>query len=552
MAYTPNTDLKILDCPLDSSNKNQFTWSSQTAQFNYFNGRPCYTKDSISTFEKFQYLRKDDVILFPAHIDDIRQYNYVMYKNKNYDNKWFYAYITKMEYENNNVTRIYIKTDVFQTWYFQIVYARSFVEREHVSSDIIGQHTVPEGLETGEFTCNEIVKSDLIDPEHCHAVLISSVSPKTLETEGSTLYGQQNGVGYYLAGSYIDDDGRSVLAEMIYRLTAGQKAEAIQGLILVPDFITGYDSIQTWDYLITSGGLSYYPFKKIEFSSKGVPPVRTITTSKQTNVNGYIPRNNKVLCYPFNYLLASNNNGSSAIYHYEDFNSSNVGFNVRGIMSPGCSIRMQPTNYKGINENNEYGLNYGKLPILNYNVDLYTAYINTNSINMGSLNFTTDDLNVASSMVGSLFNIVGQTASGNLGGFTSGMINGLGSISNAVGEQIRHEKIPPQTKGNINSTDINFQNKNGDISLYKMSIKAEYARIIDNYFDLYGYKINRVKFPNITGRRNWNFVKTIEANIQGPIPDDDIEEIKSYLNAGITFWHNTATYLDYSQDNSII
>ena len=68
---------------------------------------------------------------------------------------------------------------------------------------------------------------------------------------------------------------------------------------------------------------------------------------------------------------------------------------------------------------------------------------------------------------------------------------------------------------------------------------------------MYGYKVNTVKTPNITGRTNWNYVKTIGANIEGDIPENDINELKTMFNNGITLWHKTNYYLDYSQSNNI-
>ena len=72
---------------------------------------------------------------------------------------------------------------------------------------------------------------------------------------------------------------------------------------------------------------------------------------------------------------------------------------------------------------------------------------------------------------------------------------------------------------------------------------------IDLFF---GYKVNDVKIPNLTGRRNWNYVKTIDCNIEGYIPQEDLAEIKGMFNNGVTIWHNPATFLDYSQSNSIV
>ena len=85
-----------------------------------------------------------------------------------------------------------------------------------------------------------------------------------------------------------------------------------------------------------------------------------------------------------------------------------------------------------------------------------------------------------------------------------------------------------------------------------MSIKAKQAEILDEYFDQFGYKCNRVKIPNINGRRNWNFVKTIGCYIEANIPQDDLQEIKAMFDKGITFWHNPATFADYTQSNDIV
>lgn len=56
-----------------------------------------------------------------------------MYQNEAYSDKWFYAFITKMEYVNNNMTRIEIATDVWQTWQFDITFKESFIEREMIN-----------------------------------------------------------------------------------------------------------------------------------------------------------------------------------------------------------------------------------------------------------------------------------------------------------------------------------------------------------------------------------------------------------------------------------
>lgn len=127
MAITPNSGIRLLKVPLALDNKNQLTFDSEGEQYNYFNSLPKIQIDDC------QYQRKDNIIRFPAHIDTIIEYNYVMYQNLNYGEKWFYAFITNMNYVNDGLTEISIMTDVFQTWQFDITWKASFVEREMLS-----------------------------------------------------------------------------------------------------------------------------------------------------------------------------------------------------------------------------------------------------------------------------------------------------------------------------------------------------------------------------------------------------------------------------------
>ena len=66
---------------------------------------------------------------------------------------------------------------------------------------------------------------------------------------------------------------------------------------------------------------------------------------------------------------------------------------------------------------------------------------------------------------------------------------------------------------------------------------------------MFGYKTNTVKIPNINNRPNWNYIKTIGANIEGFIPQGDLSEIISLFDNGITLWHNSSNFLDYSVNN---
>ncbi len=97
-----------------------------------------------------------------------------------------------------------------------------------------------------------------------------------------------------------------------------------------------------------------------------------IAFNKPSQINCYTPINKKLLAFPYNYLLMSNNNGTSNILYSERFTSSNCKFLIKGIPVVGASIKCLPYDYDSINLNEEEGIVVGKFPTLNWATDEYT------------------------------------------------------------------------------------------------------------------------------------------------------------------------------------
>ena len=185
MAITPTGQIILLNVPIEIDNKNQLTFSSETNQYNYFLSR------KVSSFEysDCSYLRKDSILKVPAHIDNLYNVNYLMYRNRNFSSKWFYAFITKKEYVSDNCTALTIKTDCYQTWQFNIDIKPSFVVREMLSSadDVVGANVLPENLQLGEYICNKNYKllHNNDTPSKATNTDLSIVVAATLDTSGS-------------------------------------------------------------------------------------------------------------------------------------------------------------------------------------------------------------------------------------------------------------------------------------------------------------------------------------------------------------------------------
>lgn len=544
-AITPSTNLKLLKNPNNLSSQNQLTFSSATNQYNYFNG---LTKLEV---DDFTYQRKDYVIRYKEHIDNILDYNYCMYQNEAYGDKWFYAYIINMRYINDKLTEITIKTDVFQTFQFQLTYKASFVEREHVTDDTIGLHTIPEGLETGEYICNGI--TSLYSAGNSTYICVATTElPSDM---GINTYNRQYN-GIYSGVSYLLFETPLAASNFIRAMDGLGKGEAVTSVFLVPTTLCGTVIFTTYNVSIpgTSG-------QTITFQA-GVPPYTTTYVTLGTSasittpstINGYTPKNNKLFCYPYNYFYITNNVGMDVDFHYEDFVSNTASFKTIGAITPGCSIKCFPLNYKKLSDTSSsmnsynYGISAAKYPICSWVTDVYTNWLTQNGINIAGITLNAAEAGYVKGAINIVGGLAGTAATGNALGIAQA-VGGVGDIFSTMQENYRHSMIPDSAKGNANSGDVTFSAGNMDIPLYKMSIRSEFARAIDGYFSMYGYKVNSIKIPNINTRVNWNYVKCIGANIEGLIPEYYIDEIRSMFNAGITLWHNASTFLDYTQNN---
>ena len=509
------TKVYLLDVPLENDYKNTLYFANANAQQTYFQSRII----GSYSYNDFSYQRKDQIIRIPEHYDNIYNCNYIMYQNSAYNNKWFYAFVTDLEYINDGRTDLHIETDVMQTWMFDYTVKSSFVEREHVSSDTVGEHTVPENVELGEYISNGYITDDTLDD----FVYILQV---TEFVNGNKPLATNFGGVYAPGGAYICKTASEVV-NIIQALDGAGKGDAVTNVYIVPDVVV-YDS--------TPGDIQY--------GGQSSPVNYNIEIDKQTTLNGYTPKNKKLLTYPYNYLVLDNNNGTSNILQYEHFSTNNCVFEVNGVPTVGGSIKCTPKNYKGQSRFDQEGIMCGKFPTCGWVNDMYTNWLTQNGVNIG--------LGIASSglqLVGGL----GLMASGGgaLAGASSVTSGALG-IASTIGQVYQHSLIPNSSRGNINGGDINTCKNMNKFYFMKMSIKSEYAEIIDKYFDMFGYKVNMVKVPNKNHRSKYWYTKTINVNINGDIPQSDMQKIKSCYNNGITFWKNASEIENYSVNNPIV
>ena len=573
MVVVPNSRIRLLKSPIELDNRNQLTFANESAQRSYFMSLPYLEYDNCT------YQRKDDVIRYETSpngltFEDLLGYNYCMYQNTSYDDKWFYAFVTDIKYVNDGMTEIKIETDVLQTWKFEINYRASFIDREHTNNDAIGANLLPEDVDFGEFingqektatgfannaiciiTAKEInVDGSAANPDIVKASLQNGIYNGLFfhwfvdMPSSSSTYSNYNKVQCALA--FISRFGRE----------EGLDMNDVIAVFMCPLEILGsYKETKDLTFQADGGNKRIYYYEST--TNPNAQIMQNAVIYDDRTMASYSPRNNKLLCWPYRYLLATNNTGETIEYHYEDFaeeivpsgerqGQNRLNFRTYGAVSQGCSMKCVPMNYKDLSENFIEGINYSKFPIGAWIGDSYTNWLTQNAVNMSvkEVGATFKGIIGAGQTVGGIY-------SGDATSVESGLTNVAGGISDIFGvmvDKYNHSFMPNQANGNLNVGDVVYARTQNEISFYHMSIKPQYSSIIDSYFDMFGYKTHKVKIPNIEGRLNWNYVKTIGLNIVGDIPQADMQKIKDIFNNGVTFWHNPSTFLDYSQSNSIV
>lgn len=140
---------------LDINYNNTVNFKNSTNQINWFMSKAKYSMTDCT------YLRKERSLTIDKYIDDCMDYNYCMWNN---GKRWEYFFIINKEYVTENSTKLTLKLDVLQTYYFDINFSRmeSFIEREHAyrfdnNGDVqLDNLLEPEDLEVGELKVQNI------------------------------------------------------------------------------------------------------------------------------------------------------------------------------------------------------------------------------------------------------------------------------------------------------------------------------------------------------------------------------------------------------------
>lgn len=588
MIIAPETEIYLLKAPLEVDELHQLDFANETAQVNYFQSLPKLA------LMRATYQRENGTMWVNFNIEQIRNYNYVMYKNKQYSNKWFYAFIIGMEYENNTTTGVKIKTDVFQTYLFEYQWKRSYIKRETVADDTFGKHLLPEDIDTGDFIVNrdktqfeEVASTRLNASSSIRPLMCVQCSEKVGNLYESSATGASSVDDTYIIGSmpqgafyYFFDTlplgdtggGYDSFKQFRNHLDSIGKGNAIINIFVIPrrsvyEVVPRY--LKMYNEQGSESGTNVVLYEP-SANTYGATTITSVVYNRPTTISGYTPKNNKLFTSQFNYFTVSNYTGGIVEYHWEDFKTvgsstiSNPTFRINGVVSASSSFSLQPMNSmksevdsQGNKVSSEL-LTGAVLPTLSWESDYYLNWLAQNN---GK--FDLQKRNVIADTVGnSLSSAISTTlaSGGNWGlGLIAGGANAVAGVVNyqnlvdEIDEQKREADIVPNSvSGNTGAGDLSYALNSVGFAFINYQIRYDMAVKADNYLSMFGYKVNEIKTPNTKTRRYWNFIQTTGANIVGDIPQEATGELKALFNSGLTIWHDPAHFLDYDMTNSIL
>ena len=553
----PNSIARLGVVPFDRTYRHTMTFPSRAAQTSYFTG-VCTRVMSESV-----YIRPEDgSVRFNVNASEINQHNYIMFTNTE-SSRWWYAFVLDVEYINDETSRVIFQIDVMQTWMFDYTVHPCYVEREHANDDTVGNWLLDEPVSTGEL---KFVASDILDSTNHPSTGLTELVPIVFTSEEPysgdwggfakrTVNGGWNNAVYSGAGMYVFKSG--VLDEVNSWLTSLNKAgggSAVSSIILFPKALIP----DNWP----SGGNVFDSFQKAETKQVEWAPF----VGARNGLDGYMPRNNKLYTYPFNFLRVTNFRGAYHDYRFEFFSdSTQPRFNVRGTPDAAADIFCQPKDYNGLTTGVEEQLSLGGIVQANW---VYNSYQNWLAQNAGNnlLNLISGALMIvpAARAVGA-----GVKGAVEFGGLKAANrvdivkdmagVNPLEAAGAAMGAQSLAQlganvfdasQAPSKLVGTVTGAAVSGIGY-GTFGAYRMCVRRNFAKLIDDFFDMYGYTTQELKVPNVTGRACWNYVKTRNSCVTGAVPSADLAQINANFDNGITFWHD-ANVGDYNRSNNIV
>lgn len=572
-----------LSFPLDNSHVRRFaSLSTQTA---YFDSLP------KTTLENFVYTRVDNydfTFNVTGKIQGSQQWGYMRLKNLFDGNRWYYCFVTKVEYVDDNTVKVYGSLDFYQTYVFDMTLLESLVERQHErlyqSNGLPVLNTVDEGLDYGLEYVTTYSKQVSISDLYYLVIVSTKAIGETTQMTSLKYVGTPTPLYYYLVPyDFTTDQSIQVRYASVTRYVPNiyeifKKLQGDKEYVnsIVSLYLTTFPGINFQDHYtggiidMTNKGNLYDGVRTVKLSIDGTDRslievvdrknfvARSIGMgSKYNNVSNY--KESKLKMSPYTMIVLSDMKGNMIEIKPEFISGSDIVVRVQGSVGNENKVGYYLPDYPSPGEAREKILidsAPNNIPIL---TEATADYIqgNQNSIkaqkDLASSNRWVD---VGSSVVNAIpLMMLPQTAPLGIAQATTG-------IAQAENRRYNDLKMLNAKKKDIANLPPNAQNMSGNTSyewgnglerpfIYIKTVTPEYEKKLSDFFHMYGYQINELRIPNTYTRKHFNYVKCQSLNVRSGMNREIILRFKSIFENGVTLWH-TNDIQNYNVSNEVI
>lgn len=386
---------------------------------------------TAATFTKYYYTRENrGAVQVESPIGPLEGVNYIAFQNISHGGKWYFGFIDRLVYINDNNTQVEFTIDPFPTYLGECVeFASYFVLRNTPKTDIRGAN----------------IQEDFF-PKSKHLTSVNG-GELVLPLSGSCIYFTQKGS----TSSLIDQTG--------IRTRPGTSADV--------EDVLAHDGSIIGGYLLPSG---WTPLNGAPAEMKSLG---TLSCNPFTGLSGYTHEKIRSGVYNTVSLVAPQ---STKSFDIEAFNTpQNISFRALGLWLPCPSVFIYPLNYNGIAENIGEGI-LTKVPSIPITAN--PVYTSSQAI---------------SDLSGVLMSAGTSAISGMMtGGPTNALANATISAGLAGAQAVNRFALrslePPHIIGT--GEPVLGLNKELRFSLVVRRPDANDLARIDSYFDYYGYAVN--------------------------------------------------------------
>lgn len=582
--------------PWQSDYKHVRYFSSKAEQDSYFNSRTV-----VKSFDNAKVVRTANqfsmlLTLTPAQANKV---SYLRFTNGNLDNKTYYCFVKGIAYEGDNRCRLFVELDFYQTFRFDVSFSNSYIERQHGNVTLIednlalGQELITYNI-SETFPYKDYIFIVLVANENLLGSTGGGWNVTSYAGVPSALYHYVVPIkigGNANDSSMVYTDTGTAFYNWFELFSTMQDTWANK---IVSAYITKYCGL---NFTVDGNNITYSDTNKVKFFATTNNPgnvmrgmfhienvkeydTMTFSLSKAGLPSGF---NAKLAQYPYNKVVISTVNGQQLELKPQFIDGNSINIRMYGSLGISNKVAFVIENYalNGVSGSDQK-LNCiliddtpQLLPII---VEQYAAFVqgNANSLMASRRASANDwqtslkvaersaDTNVATTGINGLGSTAGGLLSGNpfstlnsatqaMTSTASSMLQGATQLLNAgdIGNNnfenlINNQQamltdlmsVPPNTKSMGGNSFFEFGNFAYPLRATWKTVTSDDGARISDYFNKFGYKVNRYAPINFNSRSDYNYVKTIDCVVTGDLNQSILDVFKRIFNNGV-FLHHT-------------